>query len=271
MAISLADIQHSHTSKSPRIVIHGPPGVGKSTFGAGTPQPIFIQTEDGLGSLHVDAFPLAQTWAQVIEAFTALYQEKHDYQTLVVDSLSALETLIWAQVVKDHQKQKPEAKNIEDIGYSRGYLFALDYWQQFMAAVNALRDRGMIAVLIAHTDVVRFDSPESEPYDRYLIKLHKRAFQMLYEKVDIIGFANYQLSVTHADVGFNRQVSRGITTGERVLYLVEKPAFVAKNRYALPESVPLAWPALAAALSHPSSHTELQPNPSSQPRGTHHG
>ncbi len=45
-------------------------------------------------------------------------------------------------------------------------------------------------ILIAHTDIARFDSPETDPYDRYQIKLHKKAFQYLYEQADIIGFAS---------------------------------------------------------------------------------
>lgn len=33
----------------------------------------------------------------------------------------------------------------------------------------------MTIIQIAHTDVKRFDSPEHDPYDRYVIKLHTRA------------------------------------------------------------------------------------------------
>ena len=243
MAISLADIQANNFSKPPRIVIHGTPGIGKTTFAAGAPSPIFIQTEDGLGNLQPDAFPLAKSFQDVMDAFGVLYSEEHKYQTVVIDSLSALEQLIWKQVAKDHDKD-----NIEDLGYGKGFTIALDQWQTFLDGVNALRDKGMMPVMIAHTDVVRFDSPETEPYDRYLIKLHKRAFQLLYERVDVIGFANYQTAVVKTEAGFNKKVARGVETGARRLHLVEKPAFVAKNRYSLPESIDLSWSALAEAL-----------------------
>ena len=37
-------------------------------------------------------------------------------------------------------------------------------------------------------------------------------------------------------------------SGERVMHTVERPAFLAKNRYALPETLPLQWQAFAQAM-----------------------
>jgi hypothetical protein len=252
MAINLKSIQKGgDRTKPPMLLVYGTPGIGKTTFGAGAPSPIFIRTEDGLGTLQCDAFPKAETWSDVMDALTALYTETHQYGSVVVDSLSALETLIWRKVAADDGKS-----SVEELGYGRGYVMALDVWHQFLDGIVALRDKGMIPVLIAHSDVVRFDSPEHEPYDRYQIKLHKKAFQLHYERCDIIGFANYHVSVTKADAGFNKKVARGVEVGERRLHLIEKPAFIAKNRYSLPESIPFRWQALQDALSESYAATE---------------
>jgi len=244
MAISLSSIQKGGASKPPVITIHGTPGIGKTTFAAAAPAPIFIRTEDGLGSLGPDAFPVATTWGDVLGALGALYQEQHDYSTVVIDSLSALEPLIWKQVAQDHNQD-----SIEGLGFGKGYVMALDYWAQFLQGMTALRDdKGLTPVLIAHSDVTRFDSPEVEPFDRFQIKLHKRAFQLLYERADVIGFANWRTHVVKAEVGFNQKVSRGVGTGERLLHLVEKPAYIAKNRYGLPDTMPLSWQTFADAM-----------------------
>lgn len=40
----LENIQSGRESRPPRIMIYGSEGVGKSTFGANAPKPIFIQT-----------------------------------------------------------------------------------------------------------------------------------------------------------------------------------------------------------------------------------
>jgi len=96
MAISLGSIQKGGTRKPPITVIHGSPGIGKTTLGAAAPSPVFIRTEDGMGTLTCDAFPVAETFQDVLDALTALFSDpKHGYQTVVIDSLSALEPLIW--------------------------------------------------------------------------------------------------------------------------------------------------------------------------------
>ena len=63
-------------------------------------------------------------------------------------------------------------------------------------------------------------------------------------------FANYRISTVKADVGFNKKVTRALGSGERVLHTAERPAFLAKNRFGLPDSLPLSWEAFAAAMPH---------------------
>lgn len=244
MAISLQSLRRSSTIKPPRIVIYGVHGVGKTTFAAGAPDPVFIWTEEGQGVLDVTGFPLARTFSEVMEALAALYTEDHEFKTLVVDSLDWLEPLIWQQTCLDNGW-----RSIEDPGYGKGYVAATDLWRQYIEGLNALRDeKGMTIVQIAHADVRRFDNPETEPYDRYVIKLHQRSSALIQEHSDIVLFANYQISTTKADVGFNKKVTRAVGSGVRVAYTAERPAFLAKNRYQLPDQIPLEWAALAAAL-----------------------
>ena len=139
--------------------------------------------------------------------------------------------------------------SIEDAGYGKGYVAALNLWRQYIDGLNALRDdKGMTIVQIAHTDIKRFDSPEHDPYDRYTIKLHARAAALVQEHSDIVLFANYRISTVKADVGFNKKVARAVGSGERVLHTSERPAFLAKNRYGLPDTLPLDWPAFAQAM-----------------------
>lgn len=110
----------------------------------------------------------------------------------------------------------------------------------------------MAVLLLAHHAIKRFDAPETEPYDRYQIKLHTLASALVQEWADVIGFAHYPVMTTKSEVGFGRRVTRGVSTGERRLYLTERPAFIAGNRFGLPESLPLSWDAFAAALARPT-------------------
>lgn len=244
MAISLASVTRSTELPPPRVLIHGVSGIGKTTFAGGAPDPIYILTEAGLGKLEVPHFPVAESYSDVMEALAALYTEAHEFRTLVVDSVDWLEPLIWAAVCKANGWG-----SIEDAGYGKGYITALELWRQYLAGLDALRDRKRMTIVeVAHADIRRFDSPEHEPFDRYVIKLHPRAAALLQEHADIIGFANYRVSTAKADVGFNRKVVRAVGSGERLLHLTERPAFIAKNRYGLPDTIPLSWHALAEAM-----------------------
>ena len=51
MSNLLSTVQTGLHPTPPRIVLHGTPGVGKSTVAAHAPNPIVIQTEDGLGQI----------------------------------------------------------------------------------------------------------------------------------------------------------------------------------------------------------------------------
>jgi len=63
-------------------------------------------------------------------------------------------------------------------------------------------------------------------------------------------FANYRVSTVKTDVGFNRKVTRALGSGERLLHTAERPAFLAKNRYGLPDTLAMSWATLAGAMPH---------------------
>lgn len=249
MAISLADIKRN-TIGPPRIVVYGVPGIGKTTLAACAPSPIFLPVEDGLGRIDAPAFPRPTSYQAVIESIDALLAGGHDYGSFVLDSLDALEPLLWQHVCATHGKQ-----SIEDFGYGKGYVAAAAEWRNLLAGFDALRGMGMCIVLIAHSSVVRFESPETDPYDRWQLRLDKRADGIVCDWADAVLFANYKTTaVTSGPKGSERR--RGVGNGDRVLHTVERPAWRAKNRYALPDQIPIpvgdpgeAWAVIENAVA----------------------
>jgi hypothetical protein len=240
MAINLKSIKKNTELLPPRIMLYGPHGLGKTTFGAGAPNPIFILTEDGLGQIEADHFPLATTFTQVQEALASLTGD-HDFQTVVIDSLDWLDNLVWEEI-----NTKYDAK---DLAYGKGAVIAADYWRKVLDTLNVLRAKGMASILLAHCEIKRFDSPEVEPYERYQPKLQARSSALVQEWCDMVLFTNYKTLVKTTDVGFNNKVTRGTSTGERIMHTNERPAYLAKNRYNLPDQLPLEWSALAEAIT----------------------
>ena len=233
-------IQANATWQPQKILLYSVQGLGKTTFASTFDTPIFIRTEDGASALDVPTFPnIITTFDEMEAAITALHGE-HPFKTVVLDSLDWLEPIIYAKQIATmpFSEKGREVKNIEDYGFGKGYAMALDWWRYLMGGFDSLRfNRGMQIVLIAHSEVKRYDSPETDPYDRYGIKLHKGAFALWQEWADMVLFANYRTSIHAADVGFNKEIKRGEGAGERVVYTEERPAYLAKNRWGLPPEI----------------------------------
>lgn len=249
-----------------RALIYGVHGVGKSSWAAMAESPVFIQTEDGLGDIDCERFPLASSYADVLGALSALYSEDHGYQTVVIDSLDWLERLIWAEVCA-----KRGVESIEDVGYGKGYVFALTQWREVIEGLDALRnDRGMQVILIAHAAIEKFANPETDTYDRYVPRLQKQASALIQEWCDEVLFATYRVYTKTQSEGFDRKRTQGIGTGKRIMRTTERPAHLAKNRLNLPDELPLdyrVFAALARGEGDPTVVTENETNPHTQQQG----
>ena len=241
----LENIQTGRENKPPRIMVYGQEGVGKSTLGASAPDPIFIQTEDGLGEIDTCKFPLAGTLSDVLAELTALRDEEHNFRTVVIDSLDWLERLIFDEVCKEFGVRSIEKA---DGGFGKGYVDALVHWRKVLALLDDLRNkRGMMIILLAHAKVERFEDPENTAYDRYAPRLHKHAASLISEWVDAVLFATKRLRISKD--GDSRSIASpiGADGGTRVLRTNGRPACLAKNRFGLPNEIPLNWDAFIEA------------------------
>ena len=251
-------IRTGREAKPPRIMIYGSEGVGKSTFAASAPNPIFIQTEDGLGEINCRKFPLANSLSEVLAELAALRDEPHEYLTVVIDSADWLERLIFDEVCKEFGVRSIEKA---DGGYGKGYTHALTHWRKVVNLLQELRDkRGMVVILVAHAKVERFEDPENAAYDRYTPRLHKHAASLIAEWVDAVLFANKMFRVSTD--GNDRAVATpiGADGGERVIRTVGSPACIAKNRFGLPGEIPLSWTAFINAYQkvQEANHAEMR-------------
>ena len=241
--MSLADIRKKTKLKPPKIVLYGGAGIGKTSFASGMNAPIFALTEDGMGKIQCDHFPVAKDYDTFVNNLKTLLENQTDYRTLCVDSLDWLEPLIWEKVCQEHGK-----KSIEEFGYGRGYVEALKQWREYIDVLNRLRDeKSMTIIQIAHNQIKRFESPEIEAYDRHELKLHRKAGDLILEHSDCCFFANFKLGTVKTQ-GKGGQTNTKAVQGDRVIYTQAKPAFLAKNRYGLPEEMPFDWDSIREAI-----------------------
>lgn len=64
--MNLESISSTRKQYPPRIMVYGTHGLGKTTFAANMPSPIFIPCEDGLSSIEVPAFPMPTSFQDVL-------------------------------------------------------------------------------------------------------------------------------------------------------------------------------------------------------------
>lgn len=247
---SLESIVSSKKFPPQKVVIYGVPGIGKTSFAATWPDPILLRTEDGAGALDVPTFPqVAGSLEDLRNALNALIRGKHSFKTLILDSLDWTEPLVWAEICRENG-----VGNIEDFAFGKGYVKVDDKWKAILTGLDMLRERrGMHVVCTAHAVPVTFDPPDSPSYQRYTIKLHKRAAALWTEWSEMMLFLNYKLAVTDGKNGSN---GKATGRGERVIHTEERPAYIAKNRWSLPECIHIGhdrtWQAFHDALSEAS-------------------
>lgn len=234
----------SSITKPPRIILYGGHGVGKSTFAANCPAPIFIRTEDGADALGVETFDLCKEWSDMTNQIMYLTMNDHPYKTVVIDSLDWAEKLAFAKVCEQNK-----VDSIDKMPYGRGYTAAEALWADALDSLTYLNTKKkMLVVLLAHSQIKRFEDPERESYDRYELDLQRKSAALLAEWSDILALATYSMTVISKDGGFGQKITKASSSGERIMYLEERPGHNCKNRYGLPHELPLSWAALAAEL-----------------------
>lgn len=225
-----------------RTVVYGEPGVGKSTFAAQAPGIVFVDLEGGTSNLDVvrartDAGEDPRTLAEVSAVLDALGTES-SAQTIAIDTMDALEALVHAHVCKVGGKA-----SLEGFGYGKGYQHALEQMRLVLGQLERLTRMGKSVVLLAHSQIVSFTNPEGANFDRYTLKLHKLVGPMIVEWAHNVLFARREQYALEE----NGKV-RGVGTSARFIHTAWTPAFVAKNRFSMPERLPLAWSDYAAAM-----------------------
>ena len=241
--------------KPEKLVVEGETGAGKTTFACSShtaKEPVFVINADdggenvfhktGINLIH-DCIPTgdikenAEKWDSVMGALRELAGEKTGVKRIIIDSVDKLELLAQGKVCVDHKQP-----HIEALGYGKGYAYARGEMQKMLSGLNYLRDTQDIQpILICHTQIRTINKPTMEPYDSFILKLHKSLSADIMEWADVILFVAFETIVKKIDAGFNRKDSRAIQSGNRFLYTSGSMGVDAKNRFDLPPEIPADW------------------------------
>jgi len=196
----LSSIKSSKKDRPPRILLHGDEKVGKTTFATKFPGVIMlnISGEEGADEFDVPAFPTATKFEQILEAIQTLAQQEHEFKTLVIDSLTALEPLVQKFVCQEGGKA-----SIEDFGFGKGYKKVAEVFDRLKIMLDHLRnEKDMGIIVIAHTKVDSFNDPAGDMYNMYVIDADKRVSALLQKWADCILFAKKDVVLVKDGEGF---------------------------------------------------------------------
>ena len=246
MSIDLKRITEGKQEKSPRILLFSADGLGKTKFGAGAPDPFFIDVNKG--SLQYDVRRvMPDTWTEVMEWLGAVEHGAVKCQTLVLDSVSDLEYM-------GNQEFFPGSTIDKwDGGYGRGETYALTRWREMLSVLERIWASGKSIILIGHMQVKNFSDPLGANYDRHELALRQKLAGLLRQWVDFVLFG--VLEVAHQKVGGE---TKAVGTGTRWLHTQRSPAFDAKSRGTtlFPERILFSWDEFAKARAADKERAE---------------
>lgn len=240
---SLALVSTKGNGLPNRYILHAVEGWGKTSFGAQTPKPIFIQTggETGLETLidsgrlpETSHFPAIQSWEDLLGTIETLRLEEHPFRTLIGDTLNGAEALCHRFICD--RDFGGEWGNKGFGSYNKGYEVALPEWMGFLNALDRLRaERKMTVLWLCHTKVKPFRNPEGADYDRYQPDIHEKTWGLSHKWADCVLFGNFEITVQVDKADAKKGKGSGGTY--RILYTERHAAYDAKNRLGLPSEI----------------------------------
>ena len=244
----MLNISKGRTARALKVVCYGPEGVGKSSFAAQFPDPLFIDTENSTVYLDVRRIEGIATWEELIAATQEVAATPGICQTLVID------TADWAEAdCVRYVCQKYHQNSIESFGYGKGYVYLGEEFGRLLAALDAVIAAGIHVVITAHAKMRKFEQPDEQgAYDRWEMKLTRHTAPLLKEWCDLLLFMNYKVYTVKTEN--DKRKAQG---GSRVMYANHHPCWDAKNRQNLPDELPLDFQSIAHLFDlNPAPETE---------------
>lgn len=248
----LSKVQSGVQKSSYMSVIHGPSGVGKTTFYSKVSGALLLDIENGSKNLDVarltaDDIPNFEVLVQVTKDFLG---GGHQYKALGVDSVTTLEHYINKAVCKENN-----VTELGDIPFGRGVNLSKEKLKDYLTLLKQVQEKGFDVWLIGHSLIKKFSDPQlMQTFDRYTLQAADGFAQEIIRQADNVFFARNEI-----DVAVDKQTkkAKGIGGDVRTMYTRYNAAYDAKTRLNLPAELPLDYSEYLQAVANNAPRPSL--------------
>lgn len=215
--------------KSPKMIICGVEGFGKTTIAANIPNVALIcaDTETGYETLYSAGrvpgvkYMVTSTWGETMDAIKSVPKGA----ALALDELSGFERQCHAYV----RANEFDGSMTSFMAYHKGFTQAVHTWMKFL---NALEQLGALVVALSHCTIETFKDPMNQDHDRYVAALNKNTWGVTRRWADAVLFGCFKSVV-------DKKTGKGQGGVDRILYTEHRDTHDAKNRYGMDYSFAL--------------------------------
>lgn len=231
----MLNIQKGKQSRPQRLVIYGQEGVGKTTLSAKLPAPLVLDTECGSGQLEVDRVQVTDLDALRTAMGEIIKRQRSGqlgYRTIVLDTADRVWGMCAEAVCRENNWT-----SIEQPGYGKGMKMATERFELCISTLDRLIDEGLYVVCVCHSKIETVSPPDKAEYSAYQLKVSapgkqsEEAAAWIKQWADAVIFCQFD-TVVNAESG-------KACAQRRVMRTAHGPCWEAKNRYGLPETLPM--------------------------------
>lgn len=239
----LGSVQEELTELRSRcIVLCGASGLGKTSFAAQFPKPLFLMDDQETGLLDLMQRPglipkgvghgaPVSHWKQLLDSLDELIgyggPNAVGYKTLVLESITGFEKFMFNYAI-----QKDWQGNVDRfMDYAKGPKQAAKrYWsEELLARLTVLRNQSWHVCLTAHSQVNSKDNTEGADFSAEIPFCDKQTWQNTHRWAECA----IMMALVPVLESKNSIKAKANTEGHRFIYASTSPVYAAKNRWNL--------------------------------------
>lgn len=163
-------------------LIYGAPKTGKSTLASQFEKPLFLATEAGLNSLETYNIAI-DSWEIFLDACAEIAKGKHDFKTVVIDTVDNLFNYCSAHVCKRNNIQHES-----ELDWGKGWKLVKD---EFRRAVTKLSLLPYGLVFISHAEAVEIKT-RTGSITKFIPSMAKQPREIIMPMCDFIFYCDIQ-------------------------------------------------------------------------------